>query len=212
MAEVLITLGIIGVVAAMTLPTLIKHYQQQVVLNQVKKFYTEMSQVLQMAKAIDGDLSGCDRTNSENYYKACIQPYIKNVDIKYQYPIHLHAVFTSGVKFNFADGTQAIFSSPGCEQNSYKYPVLIFYTKVHTENSAASRYISHPTREQFFFYINEKGYLVPPKSNDTRQNLINGCAEKMNHNNGIDYGSNGHITCSTLIYNDHWEIKSDYPW
>ena len=37
LAEVLITLGIIGVVAAITLPTLIKNYQKQVWVNQLKK-------------------------------------------------------------------------------------------------------------------------------------------------------------------------------
>lgn len=37
LAEVLITLGIIGVVAAMTLPTLIANYQKQVYANGLKK-------------------------------------------------------------------------------------------------------------------------------------------------------------------------------
>ena len=37
LAEVLITLGIIGVVAAITLPTLIKNYQKQVYVTQLKK-------------------------------------------------------------------------------------------------------------------------------------------------------------------------------
>lgn len=37
LAEVLITLGIIGVVAAITLPTLIQNYQKQVWVNQLKK-------------------------------------------------------------------------------------------------------------------------------------------------------------------------------
>ena len=37
LAEVLITLGIIGVVAAITLPTLIQNYQKQVLVTQLKK-------------------------------------------------------------------------------------------------------------------------------------------------------------------------------
>ncbi len=37
LAEVLITLGIIGVVAALTLPSLIQHYKKQVWVNQLKK-------------------------------------------------------------------------------------------------------------------------------------------------------------------------------
>ena len=52
LAEVLITLGIIGVVAAMTLPTLIANYQKQVYVNQLKKAYSSLSQgfTLMMAK------------------------------------------------------------------------------------------------------------------------------------------------------------------
>ncbi len=37
LAEVLITLGIIGVVAAMTIPSLIQNYQEKVLANQFKK-------------------------------------------------------------------------------------------------------------------------------------------------------------------------------
>ena len=44
LAEVLITLGIIGVVAAMTLPTLIAKYQEKVWLTQFKVTYSTLSQ------------------------------------------------------------------------------------------------------------------------------------------------------------------------
>ena len=37
LAEVLITLGIIGVVAALTIPTLIQKYEKQVYITQLKK-------------------------------------------------------------------------------------------------------------------------------------------------------------------------------
>ncbi len=39
LAEVLITLGIIGVVAAMTLPNLIANYRSKVAVTQLKKMY-----------------------------------------------------------------------------------------------------------------------------------------------------------------------------
>ena len=47
LAEVLITLGIIGVVAAMTLPTLIKNYQKQVWAISAKKSYAVVSNMFQ---------------------------------------------------------------------------------------------------------------------------------------------------------------------
>ena len=42
LAEVLITLGIIGVVAAMTLPSLIQNYQKGVALNRLKQTYSQL--------------------------------------------------------------------------------------------------------------------------------------------------------------------------
>ena len=44
MAEVLITLGIIGIVAAMTLPTLIQRKQEKVTVTRLKKAYSILSQ------------------------------------------------------------------------------------------------------------------------------------------------------------------------
>ena len=54
LAEVLITLGIIGVVAAMTLPTLIQKHQRLVLETQLKKTYTTLSQGIQKAMADEG--------------------------------------------------------------------------------------------------------------------------------------------------------------
>ena len=51
LAEVLITLGIIGVVAALTLPTLIQSYRNQVVETKLKKFYSEINQAIQLSEA-----------------------------------------------------------------------------------------------------------------------------------------------------------------
>ena len=55
LAEVLITLGIIGIVAAMTIPTLVSNYQKTQYVTSLKKAYTEFNQVL---SKISSD-SGC---------------------------------------------------------------------------------------------------------------------------------------------------------
>lgn len=47
LAEVLITLGIIGIVAAMTLPALVRNYQGAVLKTQLDKAYSILSQALQ---------------------------------------------------------------------------------------------------------------------------------------------------------------------
>lgn len=50
LAEVLITLGIIGIVAAMTLPSLIANHRKQVMLTKVKHTYNILSNALERAK------------------------------------------------------------------------------------------------------------------------------------------------------------------
>ena len=54
LAEVLITLGIIGVVAALTLPTLINNYQNTQYVTTLQKGYTEFNQVLKEMSADAG--------------------------------------------------------------------------------------------------------------------------------------------------------------
>lgn len=60
LAEVLITLGIIGVVAAMTLPTLIQKQQEKIAVNQLKKSYTVFSQAFLRAVAENGPAESWD--------------------------------------------------------------------------------------------------------------------------------------------------------
>ena len=50
LAEVLITLGVIGVVAAMTIPTLISNFQKRVLHTQFKKAYTTLMNAHKMAE------------------------------------------------------------------------------------------------------------------------------------------------------------------
>lgn len=64
LAEVLITLGIIGVVAALTIPTVIDRYQKLVLKQQFKKFYSTFSQVLNQVYLDNG------MTVPECYYSA----------------------------------------------------------------------------------------------------------------------------------------------
>ena len=51
LAEVLITLGIIGIVAAMTIPTLLKDYKERVLVNKVKQGHSLLINSLQLYMA-----------------------------------------------------------------------------------------------------------------------------------------------------------------
>ncbi len=48
LAEVLITLGIIGIVSAMTIPTLISNYQEKVTVTKLKKMFSTLSNAYQL--------------------------------------------------------------------------------------------------------------------------------------------------------------------
>jgi len=67
LAEVLITLGIIGVVAAMTLPTLIQKHQKRVLEKQFIKAYSLISQAAKKAEADLGFAPECYYWNKNPY-------------------------------------------------------------------------------------------------------------------------------------------------
>ena len=56
LAEVLITLGIIGVVAAITMPGLIANYEKQVTITKLKKDQSVLAQGIRMAELDNGDI------------------------------------------------------------------------------------------------------------------------------------------------------------
>lgn len=57
LAEVLIVVGIIGIVAQMTIPTLVQNFQEKVAITQLKKAYSELLQATQMIKTEQGDVN-----------------------------------------------------------------------------------------------------------------------------------------------------------
>ena len=87
LAEVLITLGIIGVVAAMTLPSLIQKYKEKETVSRLKKFYSITSQAYNLALSNFGtpdtwnllnynESLGEENTNFLNYLK----PYLNIIE------------------------------------------------------------------------------------------------------------------------------------
>ncbi len=71
LAEVLITLGIIGVVAALTIPTLLQTQKEKSTIAAVKKDTSLISNAIKMAIANEGKFSG---TTTEDFYNY-ISPY-----------------------------------------------------------------------------------------------------------------------------------------
>ena len=85
LAEVLITLGIIGIVAAMTIPNLMTNYAKKRTALQVKTFYSKINQTFKLSSADNGDVDGWitqkNYTYEENveFLNQYIFPYMKHL-------------------------------------------------------------------------------------------------------------------------------------
>lgn len=82
LAEVLITLGIIGIVAALTIPNLIGNYEKYITVVKLKRAYSIISQVAERGVAEYGDMNSWDsfydeKDNCEKYYNKYWKPYIQ---------------------------------------------------------------------------------------------------------------------------------------
>lgn len=77
LAEVLITLGIIGVVAALTIPTLVNNYRKKQFETGLKKEYSVLLQALDMYKQDNETPLKKEDCATHATFKKAIQPYLK---------------------------------------------------------------------------------------------------------------------------------------
>ena len=85
LAEVLITLGIIGVVAAMTIPTLISKYKEREILTKLQKEYATLQNAFKLSTVENGDFSTWrwnqipvgDEKRIQYFWSNYIFPYLK---------------------------------------------------------------------------------------------------------------------------------------
>lgn len=78
LAEALITLGIAGVIAAMTIPALMTNIRKHKVETALPKAMSTLAQALKLSERDNGSISGLDTSISqENFIKQYIVPYMK---------------------------------------------------------------------------------------------------------------------------------------
>ena len=65
LAEVLVTLGIIGVVAALTMPALIANYKKTEYSARLKKFNSTMQQAILMYNTDSGEIPGTEKESKK---------------------------------------------------------------------------------------------------------------------------------------------------
>lgn len=208
LAEVLITLGIIGVVAAITMPALVQNYRKHVVETRLEKFYSIMNQAAKQAELSygefqywDNETSKDDMNGMEAWWNRYFAPYVKTLKIEKDGQA-LWVYLTDGSGFY-------IFNYYGSSTSSASTHIY-FYPFISKRNN--SKVVSG--KDFFVFFMNpktnEKYAIVEPYKfgwDGKLQNLITGYY-------GCKQGDQSKIPphyCAALIQANGWKIPKDYP-
>lgn len=221
LAEVLITLGIIGIVAAMTLPTMIMNHRKQVTVNKVKKFYTVMSQATNSAIAEYGsmeDWQGFTTTRNgeemQNWFDTYLKPYLKVIDefVKTDEGTGystLFVVLSDGSVLsmvNWAGSAKSDDNANHVQDNHNGLIHLSYLTDKKLIDDVDSR-IGCVNTFSFLFYSPLKDqYFFQPYTYQANT------PEKYNREFFIEQVKGGNYQyCAAVMMFDGWQIKSDYP-
>ena len=221
LAEVLITLGIIGIVAAMTLPTMIMNHRKQVTVNKVKKFYTVMSQATNSAIAEYGsmeDWQGFTTTRNgeemQNWFDTYLKPYLKVIDefVKTDEETGystLFVVLSDGSVLSMVNWAGSAKSDDDANhvQDNHNGLIHVGYftdkkliddvdSRIGCVNTFSFLFYS-PLKDQYFFQPYTYQANTPEKYN--REFFMN----------QLKGGNNQY--CAAVMMFDGWQIKSDYP-
>ena len=204
LAEVLITLGIIGIVAALTLPSVITNHQKQKTVSYVKKFYNEINNAVRMAVVDNGDVELWMEDYRDDNYSANLKflqdyilPYIKYLRVDNCYGacacVYLsYGMFTYRVDNN--GGDIAFFVNSKYE----KFPKNYFAFQFNKNTIHGN----HTTVEPYTFAWN--GDYNPPESNTLKTASWGGC-------NTFAVTAK-YAYCTKWIQLNDWKIPDDYPW
>ena len=199
LAEVLITLGIIGVVVALTLPALINNYEKSVVETRMQKFYTNINAALKLSIVENGDM--VDWTFPQDYYDAdgseqFFNTYLKN---NLQYLKTVPRVTTSwptnGIEVDLNDGSAFVLSDTW----------ITYYPNANKKLRSGV--------DSFIFIINKNGNSVVPHGYDLK---LNESTIKLVED--VSYSCNGksrkafNRSCAAYIMQNGWKIPEYYPW
>jgi len=188
LAEVLITLGIIGVVAALTLPTLLQNHKRQVYSTQLKKTYNTVSNAFRLSVAENGDMNSWAIPTLGNinqgiithkeFFDTYVKPYIKYNNIKYG----------SDIKVYLNDGSTILFH-PGAV-----YDIIMDINGDKKPNAGGRDVYS--------------AYIVNNSISNFRQVSRDVAKEKCKQYAGTR-DMDGY--CFLILKYDNFEFKDDYP-
>ncbi|MBP3924917.1 prepilin-type N-terminal cleavage/methylation domain-containing protein [bacterium] len=195
LAEVLITLGIIGIVAAMTLPSIFEKHRKQVAMSKLKKISSTLSQACKMASIDYGDdrdtFNAYDPDGGLEIFNRYYTPYMKINSIeKGQYGVFVYLL----------DGTALYYYKPN---NEYMIACLTKKACKALDGLTFYDVIKSLGVERFTLYT--CGQIPTYRSmvlGYTREELIQYCKD------GTPISMEA---CSALIGGDGWHISDDYP-
>lgn len=236
LAEVLITLGIIGVIAAMTVPALITKYQKEVTVNELKKSVSSLEQALTRAQVDYGDMTGWSYIQSgiesssdlikierDKFVEVYIMQYMQiatdcgsdNVNKCSNYMIT--SLDKTSYKMNITNGR--IFITP----NGTLYNIASD-TIVQKDDKGNSKYVSNG-RLLITVDINGKSgpniygrdvFVLSVDSSAKKLQMFGTGKSRDDLKDGSEFSCNSRTAkrfyCGALIQQDGWQIKDDYLW
>ena len=214
LSEVLITLGVIGIIAALTLPTLISHYKTKEAGSRLKKFYSAMSQAILLSENDNGPSSewlktyyvtdgegnydGQANRNLElDYFNTYLKPYLKYLKLD-ENPDDMQDETTGqakSIRIHFADGSYFNMYNGACMDLDFDINGLKQPNKAGVD---VFKFIICPKSHALTECGGNKNWCSYCPLCDTREAAYNRCK------------TNG-VFCARLIMMDNWEFSKDYP-
>ena len=219
LAEVLITLGIIGIVAAMTLPVLMTNIRKHQTETALAKAVSTLTQALKLSEQENGSISALDRNNisQKDFIKQYIAPYMKVSELCYP---ATNCGYTSSLAWKYLDGqTCGAYCNlnhggriPFLAMDGIVYAVSFFSDDSGNGNEDNNNLIiidingsklpNSIGRDVFFLYRREDIDEISAYGYDKTDNELK---------NSCKIGGSG-LYCTALIQRNGWKIPKDYPW
>ena len=232
LAEVLITLGIIGVVAALTIPTLINHYQKVVMSARNKKFVSSINQAVLRSTADNGPphewpnhILYHDPESLYDWFDEYIMQYMKILKdcrhdsraciAEYSYChtpdrcTSASGISNSNVLYVFNDGSMIIaLTGGGLDQETGITTGLTIHIRFDANGYAKPNQYGRDIFSYRFTVAKDKFYIHC----DNHKSLTGGTVSTNDSRESlIEACKTNPQTCSCLLMKDNYEFKNDYP-
>ena len=230
LAEVLITLAIIGIVAALTIPTLITNYQKKITVSKLQKVYSTLGNMTKLlyADGVYNVFSGAvSSEKTEQFFNLYVLPYFKLPVVSEErvcpYESDLPGQCTP---FKFANNSTVTTSV----LTQLNYGRIYFTTSDKTSYfMIVMKYIDPDNPEDGREYRTSPEVWVDLNGADgpntmgkdifyfrtdfSKGLVMSYCASNSYEYINRDCSKDGYgFCCATKIMLDGWKIKDDYPW